>query len=90
MDVLQRGDLPFPHSLPKFQRLFPNEAACSAYLEKARWRDGFLCPHCMTMGEPCSFKNRPGVLRCRKCRKNIRLNAGTVMEHGHPECGVKL
>ena len=38
MDVLDRADLPFPHSLPEFQRLFPDDAACAAYLEKARWR----------------------------------------------------
>ena len=46
MDVLDRADLPFPHSLPEFQRLFPDDAACAAYLEKARWGDGFACPHC--------------------------------------------
>ena len=40
MDVLDRADLPFPHSLPEFQRLFPDDAACAAYLEKARWGDG--------------------------------------------------
>ncbi len=33
MDVLDRADLPFPHSLPEFQRLFPDDAACAAYLE---------------------------------------------------------
>ena len=43
MDVLDRADHPFPHSLPEFQRLFPDDAACAAYLEKARWGDG-LCP----------------------------------------------
>ena len=52
MDVLDRADLPFPHSLPEFQRLFPDDAACAAYLEKARWGDGFACPHCGTAGEP--------------------------------------
>ena len=46
MDVLDRADLPFPHSRPEFQRLFPDDAACAAYLEKARWGDGFACPHC--------------------------------------------
>ena len=50
MDVLDRADLPFPHSLPEFQRLFPDDAACAAYLEKARWGDGFVCPHCGTAG----------------------------------------
>ena len=43
MDVLDRADLPFPHSLPEFQRLFPDDAAGAAYLEKARWGDGFAC-----------------------------------------------
>ena len=55
MDVLDRADLPFPHSLPEFQRLFPDDAACAAYLEKARWGDGFACPHCGTAGEPFHF-----------------------------------
>jgi hypothetical protein len=27
IDVLDRDELPFPHSLPEFQRLFPGEAA---------------------------------------------------------------
>ena len=59
MDVLDRADLPFPHSLPEFRRLFPDDAACAAYLEKARWGDGFACPHCGTAGEPFHFENRP-------------------------------
>ena len=83
MDVLDRADLPFPHSLPEFQRLFPDDAACAAYLEKARWGDGFACPHCGTAGEPFHFENRPGVLRCRKCRQNTGLTVGTVMERSH-------
>ena len=77
------ADLPFPHSLPEFQRLFPDDAACAAYLEKARWGDGFACPHCGTAGEPFHFENRPGVLRCRKCRQNTGLTVGTVMERSH-------
>ena len=76
MDVLDRADLPFPHSLPEFQRLFPDDAACAAYLEKARWGDGFACPHCGTAGEPFHFENRPGVLRCRKCRQNTGADGG--------------
>ncbi|GEM_PF-3470925 len=31
IDVLLRGELPFPGSLPEFQRLFPDEAACMTY-----------------------------------------------------------
>jgi hypothetical protein len=32
-DSFERGDLAFPESLPGFQKLFPNDAACAAYLE---------------------------------------------------------
>ena len=42
MDIFQRGDLPFPQSLPEFQRLFPDDAACATYLEKARWKAAFM------------------------------------------------
>ena len=87
MDVLDRADLPFPHSLPEFQRRF-DDAACAAYLEKARWGDGFACPHCGTAGEPFHFENRPGVLRCRKCRQNTGLTVGTVMERSHTPLNV--
>lgn len=33
-DIEQHSCLPFPKSLPEFQRLFPNDAACATYLEK--------------------------------------------------------
>lgn len=88
IDVLERDDLPFPHTLPEFQRLFPNEAACAAYLERARWSGGFACPHCGTTGEPYRYATRPGVLCCRKCRRETRLTAGTVMERTHTPLSV--
>lgn len=80
-DVLQHAALPFPRSLPEFQRLFSDDTACADYLEKIRWETGFTCPHCGTTGEPFRFKARPHVLRCRHCRSDIALTAGTVMEH---------
>jgi hypothetical protein len=52
IDVFAQGNLPFPRSLPEFQRLFPDEAACAAYLERARWNDGFICELCSSSGEP--------------------------------------
>ena len=83
MDILAREGLPFPQSLPEFQRIFPDDAACAAYLEKARWSDGFVCPWCGVVGEPFRFEARPGVLRRRACRKDVGLMAGTVMERSH-------
>ncbi len=79
-DICGRGDLPFPSNLPEFQRLFPNDVACAAYLEKVRWENGFECPHCEFAREPYRFTNRPGVLRCKTCRRDVALTAGTIME----------
>ena len=36
----------FPTSLVDFQRRFPDEAACAAWLFEARWPTGFRCPAC--------------------------------------------
>jgi transposase-like protein len=83
MDVLDHAGLAFPKSLPEFQQLFPNDAACASYLEKARGPEGFTCPHCRVIGEPFRVASRPGVLTCRKCRRQTALTAGTVMERSH-------
>ena len=52
-------------------------------MEKARWGDGFVCPHCHAAGDPFRIATRPGVLRCRKCRHDTGLTVGTVMERSH-------
>ena len=51
-DVLQWEHLPFPKSLPQFQKLFPDDAACSRYLEGAKWPNGFECPYCHEKDTP--------------------------------------
>lgn len=73
----------FPESLPGFQKMFPDDAACARYLEAIRWRDGFQCPKCGVTAEPFRFAARPHQLRCRGCKKDISLIAGTVMERTH-------
>ena len=74
----------FPTNLPEFQRVFPSDAACAAYLEKLRWPDGFTCPKCGAIGEPYRFPKRLSVvLRCRSCKTNVSLTAGTVMQSSH-------
>ena len=81
-------DLPFPRSLPEFQKLFPGDTACAAYLEAIRWRDGFRCVWCNEQGEPYRFNARPHVLRCRKCQRDNWLAAGTVMERSHTPLSI--
>lgn len=81
-------NMPFPKSLPDFMRLFPDDAACTAYLEDLRWPDGFTCAYCGTVGEPYRFAAFPGRLRCRSCKKTAYLYAGTVMERSHTPLSV--
>ena len=88
MPAFNGDDLPFPASLPEFQRLFPDNLACAAYLEAIRWRGGFACMWCGETGEPFRFQARPGVLRCRTCRKDNALTAGTVMERTHTPLSI--
>jgi predicted RNA-binding Zn-ribbon protein involved in translation (DUF1610 family) len=73
----------FPTSLPEFQKVFPTDTACADYLEKLRWPEGFVCPDCGQSGEPYRFKARPSVLRCRQCKVNTYLTAGTTMHSSH-------
>jgi len=62
--------------------------ACAAYLERARWPDGFICPHCRQTVEPFRMVSRPGVLECRACRRQSGLLVGTVMERSHTPLSV--
>lgn len=87
-DIHHRAELGFPQSLPDFQRFFPDEAACAAYLEKLRWPDGFVCAKCGTLAAPVRVAKRPGVLRCGACRHDTALTAGTVMELSHTPLSV--
>src|SRR6202023_2895882 len=84
-------DTTFPTSLPKFQRVFPDDSACAHYLEAMRWPNGFTCQKCGHAGEPYRFATRSSVvLRCRACKKNTSLTAGTVMQSSHMPLDVVL
>lgn len=75
--------LPTPKSLLDFQRIFPDEQACRAYLYSSRFPNGFQCPYCNWIGPPYRFRNYPDMLRCRSCNRNTRLTAGTIMQKSH-------
>jgi hypothetical protein len=45
-------------------------------------------PPCQAAGEPFRFANRPGVLRCRNCRRDTGLMVGTVMAGSHTPLSV--
>lgn len=70
-------------TMAAFQRLFPDDDSCRAWLERVKWPHGFRCPHCGRRGEPVRLNSRPGVLACRVCRKQTSLTVGMAMEGSH-------
>ena len=72
-----------PKTLPVFQQHFPNEEACIAHLYAKRFLAGFVCRYCEQhegdAGPPYTFAGRPTVYRCRNCKRDTSLTAGTIM-----------
>ena len=53
------------------------------YLEALRWPDGPVCPHCGCIGDHYALKgkaHRPGLWKCKDCRKQFSVTVGTVFE----------
>jgi transposase-like protein len=67
----------FPRSVIEFQRLFPDEQACRAYLFESRWPDGFSCPACGS-GD-VGVEHRRHLWQCQECGRQTSATAGTVM-----------
>ena len=53
------------------------------HLESIRWPDGPICPHCGVVGNAKEMQgkaHRPGLYKCRDCRKQFSVTVGTVFE----------
>jgi len=70
----------FPRSLIEFQKHFPDEAACAAYLREARWPDGFVCPACGAV-RGWELATKAWTHECAACHRQTSVTAGTVL-HG--------
>jgi transposase-like protein len=63
---------------------FRDDTAARQYLERLRWRDGTICPHCGAVAH--SYRTpMPGRYRCaeKKCRKDFTVTTKTPMERTH-------
>lgn len=66
--------------------IFHDENKARAHLEALRWPDGPICPHCGSVDEATKLKGkstRPGVYKCRECRKPFSVTVGTLFERSH-------
>lgn len=66
-----------------------SDADARTLLEGLRWPDGPVCPHCESVevttlnGKSC----RPGLKKCRTCRKQFTVTVGTIFESSHVGLG---
>lgn len=62
---------------------FQDNDKARQYLEKLRWPNGPVCPHCACLGGHYQLEgkaHRPGVWKCQSCREQFTVTVGTVFE----------
>jgi transposase-like protein len=77
-------------NLVTLMQRFGTEEAARAYLEALRWPTGPVCPRCggadpyRLKARPDSTRpGRPGLLKCRACRRQFTVTVGTIFEDSH-------
>jgi transposase-like protein len=66
--------------------IFNDEEAARAHFERLRWPNGPVCPHCGVIGDATELRGkstRPGVYKCKACRKPFTATIGTLYERSH-------
>ena len=76
---MPRAGVDYPRTFQEFLSWFPDEQSCLTYLERVRWRDGFICPRCGTVGGV--WWVRRGLRKCAVCHHETSVTAGTIF-HG--------
>ena len=74
------GVTEYPRTLMEFERRFPTEEACQAYLADVRWPDGFACPKCFSSK---TWKTKRGPLICATCGRQVSVTSGTIFQDSH-------
>jgi transposase-like protein len=76
------------------EREYSDESAARLKFEQLRWGKGcqdIACPHCRAAGLDNSYRvrimprssTRPGLWRCRSCKRQFTVTKGTVFEDTH-------
>ena len=62
------------------------ESQARANIERIRWPDGPVCPHCENADKIYALngkRTRAGLYKCGACRRQFTVTIGTVMERSH-------
>src|SRR5438105_7100385 len=71
---------------------FSNEDKAREFLEKLRWPDGPVCPHCGMLDNAYRLEPKPskkgkhvrkGVWKCGGCREQFTVTVGTIFADSH-------
>src|SRR5437899_237754 len=73
------------------QPQYANEDTAREYIERQRWPDGPICPHCGVVNEaakvtPKSNSKHPvrkGLWWCHGCKREFTVTVGTIFEDSH-------
>ena len=73
------------------QPQYANEDAAREYIEKQRWPDGPICPHCGVVNEAAKVTPKPnsknpvrkGLWWCHGCKREFTVTVGTIFEDSH-------
>jgi transposase-like protein len=68
----------YPRTYREFVKMYPDEKACTTYLEQLRWPRGFSCPACGTTATP--WRQSRGRMVCAACRHQASVTAGTIFD----------
>ena len=77
-------------NLTEIVNKYNNEDKARELLERLRWPEGPVCPHCestevyrLTAKPGSKSPVRKGVLKCKKCRKQFTVTVNTIFEGSH-------
>jgi transposase-like protein len=73
-------------NLATLAKYFSDEDKAREFLEAIRWPDGPVCPHCGVIGEAYKLQGkstRPGLWKCKGCRKPFTVTVGTIFADSH-------
>jgi len=71
---------PLPGELPADRPDLHDEDEARRRLERLRWPDGPVCPHCRSRAitRLHGAKHRKGTLQCNDCRRQFTVTVGTA------------
>jgi hypothetical protein len=73
----QQVTVDYPGNWRELLEWFPDDGACLRFLERLRWREGFVCRFCGAV-DGGWWQMADGLRRCSACRSETSVKASTI------------